>query len=152
FAAAERERGWHRQYNALDADHLVWQASTLRSFDPIGARFWLLDTTLKESGPAADLRCSLEGSPHRALQQLRTAVNNLDTSNEMLRSDLLHAERERIRQVEEIRSHEVAAQRYHADRHEADRGRIQEYSDEQIRLLNEVRAMRESRSWRLTAP
>jgi SAM-dependent methyltransferase len=98
----------------------------------------LLENALDGSGPVADLRRSVEASLQCAITGLRHRV--------------LEAERERIRQSEETDARESAARRYHEDRHRADQGRIQDYVAEQARLQGELRALRRSHSWRVTAP
>jgi hypothetical protein len=132
YAQAERERGWHLQYDGLDATSFVRDPRSLCQFDPDGAR---VELALRHRD-AANLKDAL-ASADRAKHQQQMRITELSREVQEFEAAL------RLREEEVARAAEVY--RRLTDDGSRLRARLAASEAAVTRLLN-------SRSWRLTAP
>jgi len=175
FAPAERERGWHVQYDAIQRGHVFLRdAATLVPYDPVDVR---IQVALRHRGVeelewkvsdlerlAGQLRSDLE-SRAKEVEQLNLDLLLRSREKEQLDEDLVARGREieaRTREKEQLGRDLEAQTRAlgEARRDVADESARRERTEDDllaarddIRHLKErVHGLESSLSWRLTAP
>jgi hypothetical protein len=95
FVEDERERGWHRQYDAMSNTHcFVKDAGTLRRFDLNQARLELQvpQTTLTNFKALAEHSVQYAAHLEQELQDLRQHVANVEQDRDRLRQHVVNIE------------------------------------------------------------
>ena len=146
YAQAERGRGWHLQYDGLDATSFVREPRSLRQFDPDGARVELA-LHHRDAANLKDALASADSTKHQQqmrITELASDVKRLTVSLAAAADDATRREA----QLDALRQESArTAERYRRLTDDGSwlRARLAASEAAVTRLLN-------SRSWRLTAP
>jgi glycosyltransferase involved in cell wall biosynthesis len=139
FAASERQRGWHVQYDGFrPGDSFIKEIATLTKYDPLKVRVELALTTRDSE----------------ALTTAAEDIRSLGDRTAVLHEDLA-VERKRNQHLVELvaeKQQEIRACQSEIEQLLADRVRTHVELAESQRAMTELDAVYKSKSWRITRP